>query len=407
MEFVIGNRTHAAPTYQGNSTSLHRCEQDMQTPKNLDCPLTVGLRYWRPTLSCIVVCVSCCTVAAGQETQPSAPSQAISASELPILAIPAGATEKQLEEIIKLAKQATPRSLTELTAVHTAIRDASKMLVQILKDPNSPRSQAAKLDELTSSVTLMTSSGPQGIEKARKDLVQYLNSRKELAIRDLQMGLLVATYLEMQPNKTPARETYNLMIDLLADDARDEMKSLRQNLLANVRRLDLLGNKLELKAKALDGTEISTDKFSGKFVIVDFFASWCDHCLGEVPRLRGHLEKYGPRGLTIVGISLDEDLDELKKYLQKSKLPWPVIHDGDSNPMATLRMKFGVATLPTVMLLNKEGAVISLEARGAELDRLMQRIFEQPTVAEPTPANADSPKKADSATTASPTKSKS
>ncbi len=315
----------------------------------------------------------------GESGNPAPDAQAV---VLPDLSVPANASQDQLEKVIIAAKQFTPRSPDELLKLHTAIRDASIQLAKLLKDPSTPRYQAAKLDELTSSVTLMATSGPDGIEKTRKNYVEYLQSRKEISITDLQMGMFVATYLEMQPNKKPARETYNLMIDLLADDERTEMKSLRQNLLASVRRLDLLGNKLELKAKAIDGSEITTEKFAGKFVIVDFFATWCEHCLGEVPRLRSHLEKYGPQGLAVVGISLDENPKELKEYIDKANLPWPVIHDSHSNPFATLRMKFGVATLPTVMLLNKEGVVVSLEARGAELDRLMQRIFEQPTVAE-------------------------
>ena len=68
-------------------------------------------------------------------------------------------------------------------------------------------------------------------------------------------------------------------------------------------------------------------------------------------------------------------------------MPWQVIHDNAADPFDRLQLKFGVAALPTVLLLNKEGTVVSLEARGAELDRLMEMIFEAPTPADPPPGS--------------------
>ncbi len=81
----------------------------------------------------------------------------------------------------------------------------------------------------------------------------------------------------------------------------------------------------------------------------------------------------------MIAISLDDNRDALDKYLEEAKLPWPVIHDSAPELADKLQMKFGIASLPTVLFLNKEGVVVSLEARGAELDRLMERLFEMPT----------------------------
>jgi hypothetical protein len=111
--------------------------------------------------------------------------------------------------------------------------------------------------------------------------------------------------------------------------------------------------------------------------------------------LQKHFEKYREKGLEVIAISIDEDRAELEKYLAAHKLAWPVIHDGAKDPKEKLQTKFGISSLPYVLLLNKEGVVVSLEARGSELDRLMERIFEEPTPAEPpkTAAAADDSKK--------------
>jgi hypothetical protein len=117
--------------------------------------------------------------------------------------------------------------------------------------------------------------------------------------------------------------------------------------------------------------------------------------LSEVPRLKKYAIKYKDKGLEVLAISLDETREGLDKYLAEAELPWQVIHDDAVDPLERLQLKFGVAALPTVLLLNKEGTVVSLEARGAELDRLMEMIFETPTLAEPPPS---SDKSADRAT---------
>ncbi len=108
--------------------------------------------------------------------------------------------------------------------------------------------------------------------------------------------------------------------------------------------------------------------------------------LERSPRLKAHFAKYNAQGLEVLAISLDDDAEALNKYLGEAELLWPVIHDNCEDLADRLQMKFGVSSLPTVLLLNKEGVVVSLEARGAELDRLMERLFEAPTPAEAPPA---------------------
>jgi peroxiredoxin len=276
--------------------------------------------------------------------------------------------------------------------MQTAVRDAAKRLLELLaQEPESALYQQAEIDAISSSVALMTYFGEDAKQKTLEQVHAFLKSRETLSLQDIQTGILAGAMLELQPNKQPARDTYQLLTDLLEKDEREEMQSLRLNLQASIRRLDLLGNKFELDAVALDGRTIKIDDLAGKFVIVDFFATWCEPCLSEIPRLQKHFAKYQAKGLEVIGISLDAESEGLEKYLERAKLPWPIIHDNHAEPLKRLQMKFGVSHLPTVLLLNKEGTVVSLEARGGELDRLMQMLFEAPTPAAPPPAPAGEP----------------
>ncbi len=307
-------------------------------------------------------------------------------TEFPDLSIPSKADIPSLRKLIRVAKSARPRSPEQYKTMQTAIRDGSRKLTALLKGrETSAEYKQAELDAITASVALMTYFSDKQQAEIVEQLHAFLSSRKPLNLQDVQSGMFAAAMLELQPNKRPARETYELLDSLLEADQRQEMQSLRLNLQASVRRLNLLGNKLELTGVALDGRQVSVSEFEGKFVLVNFFATGDEPCLSEIPRIKKTLEKYRGKGLEVIGISLDNDVQKLKGYLAEAKLPWPIIHDNAASYQDRIQVQLGIFSLPTVLLLNKEGTVVSLEAHRAELDRLMQMLFEAPTPAAPLP----------------------
>lgn len=304
------------------------------------------------------------------------------AATFPDLTIPDNADIAQLQAVVARAKTATPGSEQQYKAQQTAIRVASAELVKRLPKDH-PAYPQTELDMIMSSATLLTFfDDDQQVDVVEK-VQQFLKSRESLSMQDVQIGVLAAGMVELQPDKEPAKEIYQLLDELLKDDQREEMQRLRINLQASVRRLDMLGQKFELDASTVDGKLMKTEDLAGKFVLVDIFATWCEPCLAEQSRILSHYQKYRDRGLEVVGISIDDNVETLNQFLKKNPLPWPVIHDGAPDPLDRLSLKYGISALPTVLLLNKEGTVVSLEARNSELNRLMQMLFETPTPAQP------------------------
>ena len=333
------------------------------------------------------------------DAKPEAAPAAPEIPPAPDLSFPPAAGKDALLKVIATAKGFRPYNPDQYKLQQTALRDASNALMKLIDNKEDPVRMQAELDALSSNAALMTGETDEARDKVLEKIITYLKSRKQLSLADVQTGMIVGFYLELQPRKSPARDVYATMVDLMEHDEREEMQALRINLQASVRRLEMLGNKLDLNAMTIDKKPVKTDDFAGKFVLVDFFATWCTPCINEVPRLRKHYEKYREKGLEVIAVSLDDDRDALDKYLGEANLPWPVIHDSAPELADKLQMKYGIASLPTVLFLNKEGIVVSLEARGAELDRLMERLFEMPTPAEPEPeassgadkASADKP----------------
>lgn len=123
-----------------------------------------------------------------------------------------------------------------------------------------------------------------------------------------------------------------------------------------------------LGIKDLDGVLIDLSKYRGKFVILDFWATWCQPCIKETPNFIKLYDQFGgSKGkLEIVGVSYDEDEKQLKRYLEKNKIKWVNGMIGYRNEKAwDIRRKFLVSGFPRMYLFDPEG-VFNMELTGGD-----------------------------------------
>src|SRR5205814_1794879 len=141
--------------------------------------------------------------------------------------------------------------------------------------------------------------------------------------------------------------------------------------------LTLVGNTMEVKGKTLDGKDFDLGNLKGKVVLVDFWATWCGPCVAEIPNIKKLYEKYNPQGFEVIGISLDNGAEAPKKFMEKEEMPWPCIFDGIGKDTAGLADQYGVTSIPLAILVDRKGRVVSMRARGPELTRLLETMFEE------------------------------
>jgi FKBP-type peptidyl-prolyl cis-trans isomerase 2 len=150
---------------------------------------------------------------------------------------------------------------------------------------------------------------------------------------------------------------------------------------------ELIKAPLELKFTAADGRAVDVAALRGKVVLVDFWATWCGPCVQEIPNVVAVYGQYHPQGFEVVGISFDQAPDAAKPakrqktaeqvlaFTREKGMPWPQYYDGTywQNPFGK---KYGIRGIPAMFLLDKNGIVVSTNARGPKLEAEVRRLLQ-------------------------------
>ncbi|NML22915.1 AhpC/TSA family protein [Pseudoflavitalea sp. G-6-1-2] len=130
----------------------------------------------------------------------------------------------------------------------------------------------------------------------------------------------------------------------------------------------------EFTQNDVDGKPVKLSDFKGKYVLIDFWASWCGPCRGENPNVVKAYNDYKDKNFTILGISLDSKKENWLKAIEDDKLTWTHVSDLKfwNNEVA---VQYGIRGIPANLLLDKDGKIIGKDLRGEELQKKLAEIL--------------------------------
>jgi peroxiredoxin len=110
----------------------------------------------------------------------------------------------------------------------------------------------------------------------------------------------------------------------------------------------------DFSIRADNGRTVTTHDFGGKLMILNFWATWCQPCVQEVPSLDALQRQLGPKGLVVFGVSVDKDEQAYKQFLQRFRVSYPTAID----PKQAINTKYGTSQFPESYLIDTNGRVV-------------------------------------------------
>lgn len=108
------------------------------------------------------------------------------------------------------------------------------------------------------------------------------------------------------------------------------------------------------------GRIVKLTDFRGQYVLIDFWASWCQPCVAAIPEMKEIYNTWHTRGLSVVSISLDDKADHWKNALDKYQMPWPQVSDLKGWKSKAAK-QYNITAIPTTILVDKTGKVVAVD----------------------------------------------
>jgi peroxiredoxin len=130
----------------------------------------------------------------------------------------------------------------------------------------------------------------------------------------------------------------------------------------------------EITLQDVNGKMVSLSSLRGKYVMVDFWASWCSPCREEMPNVVSLYNEYKDKGFEIFGVSIDTNKDKWVKAILDDRITWMQVSEMKGWNSKAIH-DYEVSGIPAVFIIDPQGMIIAKNIHGDELKQFMNKLF--------------------------------
>lgn len=215
-------------------------------------------------------------------------------------------------------------------------------------------------------------------QNAYNEIDAYMTSQLKEAIRSSKQDICVLMFLDIFPREQNAalhKEVVTALHEKYPEHLIVKDRWNYMNSPASKVAIGAIAPDLEFPDP--DGKMRKLSDLRGKVVLLDFWASWCGPCRRENPNVTRIYSQYHDKGFEVFSVSLDSDAASWKRAIEADKLVWPNHVSDLKKWQSQAAAMYGVRSIPSTFLLDKEGRIVQRDLRGADLERAVKQLVEQ------------------------------
>ncbi|MBQ3388664.1 MAG: TlpA family protein disulfide reductase [Thermoguttaceae bacterium] len=215
------------------------------------------------------------------------------------------------------------------------------------------------------------------------DIQKSIDEFRAIVMRDPEFVSMIPSFVypvsQMATEKKDPKILKDAFLKFATDMKKSDDKTLNDaanGLMGLLRFAELEGKPLKVVGTTVSGAKFDPDSLKGKVFLLNFWATWVTPCIAQYPELLALYIQYHDKGFEIVGYNMDTELDKFKDYVAQKNVPWENLSEQMStdNKQPSMAEFYGITTMPTLILVGKDGNVIKNDV---DIDTLKKLLAEQ------------------------------